>query len=96
MLPEYPGPDDPLSGRPEFSLSPQPVITIVETRRAGKAQALESVMSHDQIITVVLAVVVPALLMNSIGIAMMISAGIRSLARGTARHALRFAVVRAR
>jgi hypothetical protein len=53
-------------------------------------------MSHDQIITVVLAVVVPALLMNSIGIAMAISAGVRSIARGTARHAQRFAVVRAR
>jgi hypothetical protein len=52
-------------------------------------------MSYDQIITV-LAVVFPALLMNSIGIAMAVSAGIRSLARGTARQALRFAVARAR
>jgi hypothetical protein len=50
-------------------------------------------MSHDQIVTLVLAVVVPALLMNSIGIAMAISAGVRLLARGTA---LRFAAVRAR
>ena len=45
-------------------------------------------MSHDQIITVVLAVVVPALLMNSINIAMAISASLRSL--------VRFATARAR
>ena len=53
-------------------------------------------MWQDQIITVVLAVVFPALLMNAIGIAMAVSAGIRSLARGTARHAQRFAIARAR
>ena len=45
-------------------------------------------MSHDQMITVALAVVVPALLMNSIGIAMTVSAGLRSI--------VRFATVRAR
>jgi hypothetical protein len=49
-------------------------------------------MSHE-IITAALAVVIPALLMNSIGIAMAVSAGVRSLARGTA---LRLAVVRSR
>ena len=43
-------------------------------------------MSHDQIITVALAIVTPALLMNSIAIARSVSAGVR--------HALRVAVVR--
>ena len=47
----------------------------------------------QEIVTAALAVVIPALLMNSIGIAMALSAGVRSLARGTA---LRFAVVRSR
>jgi len=55
-----------------------------ESRESPK----ESVMSHDQIITVALAVVAPALLMNAIGIATAVSAGLR--------HALRFALVRAR
>lgn len=48
----------------------------------------ESVMSHDRIITVALAMIVPALLMNAIGIAAAVSAGLR--------QALRFAVVRRR
>jgi hypothetical protein len=69
----------------------QPVISIVQTRRTRRAS-----MSHDEIITVATAIVLPALLMNSIGIAMVVSAGVRSLARGATRRALRFALVRAR
>jgi len=45
-------------------------------------------MSHDQIITIVLAIVMPALLMNAIGVARVVSARVR--------HVLRFAVVRTR
>jgi hypothetical protein len=48
----------------------------------------------DQILTVLLAIVAPTLMINSIGLAKLASAGVRTLAAGAARAA-RTAVLRA-